>query len=428
MADNLFDKIDQQGETIDQVADKLKDVSVDDLYALAKRTWDFKDYEMAQKYYNHIALLRPLEWEAPLYASLCGILVPAPVFEWEHRPTYLVRYATSTIDYIQNTAMEADKKGAATLKALDIIISVLKEIIRIYCIPENRESFDENAPIFKSDLVKAFSEIVKHIEGFNAQDILSKKEELCKNCGEFIRDFCNGEALPISKDEYNRLFLPFANVEFPIKVECVKLEKCEHPSAEYLTQATVYCYEPNTRKLNKYKKKRIAFASIWLAIELALLAACIYLIAKAQYVIPLIMTSLGIDILYSAGTIIYHRSYKNKVRARSLFNLENTSFDIDKETNSFERNTKKGIFFYFSILTLAFNFVATIVDSIVINKDILGVFYIGLTYFFPRLVALLALILNSYDFSQFIFDTPDLYMIYDGRNWQKANKTNTDIE
>ena len=429
MADNLFDKIDQQGETIDQVADKLKDVSVEDLYALAKRTWDFKDYEMAQKYYNHIALLRPLEWEAPLYASLCGILVPAPVFEWEHRPTYLVRYATSTIDYIQNTAMEADKKGAATLKALDIIISVLKEIIRIYCIPENRESFDENAPIFKSNLVKAFSEIVKHIEGFNAQDILSKKEELCKICGEFIRDFCNGEALPISKDEYNRLFLPFANVEFPIKVECVKLEKCEHPSAEYLTQATVYCYEPNTRKLNKYKKKRIAFASIWLAIELALLAACIYLIAKAQYVIPLVLTSICVGAIYNTSSIIYYRFYKNKMRAYSLFNQENTSFCIDKETNTFEKETKKGVAFYFCILAIAFGFIAILVDTLVINKAAGGGLFIGLVSFILHISGYLPIaISNQYHYTQFIFDTPSSYMIYDGRNWQKADKNNKDAE
>ena len=76
MPDSLFDKLDTQGEIINQVAEKLDGVSIEDLYALAKRTWDYKDYEMAQKYYNHISLLRPLDWKAPFCASLCGCLGP----------------------------------------------------------------------------------------------------------------------------------------------------------------------------------------------------------------------------------------------------------------------------------------------------------------------------------------------------------------
>ena len=72
MSNNVFEKIEHQGDTIDQIATKLEGISIQDLYALAKRTWDYKDYEMAQKYYNHISLLNPLDWEAPFYASLCG--------------------------------------------------------------------------------------------------------------------------------------------------------------------------------------------------------------------------------------------------------------------------------------------------------------------------------------------------------------------
>ena len=50
MSGNLFEKLNKQSETIDQVAEKLDGVSITDLYALAKRTWDYRDYEMAQKY------------------------------------------------------------------------------------------------------------------------------------------------------------------------------------------------------------------------------------------------------------------------------------------------------------------------------------------------------------------------------------------
>lgn len=90
MSENLFEKLNKQSETIDQVAEKLDGVSITDLYALAKRTWDYRDYEMAQKYYNHISLLSPLEWEAPFRASLCGCLSEEPVVFWDRRPKRLL--------------------------------------------------------------------------------------------------------------------------------------------------------------------------------------------------------------------------------------------------------------------------------------------------------------------------------------------------
>ena len=40
MNDNIFEKIDKQSQTLSEVADKLDGISVEDLYALAKRTWD----------------------------------------------------------------------------------------------------------------------------------------------------------------------------------------------------------------------------------------------------------------------------------------------------------------------------------------------------------------------------------------------------
>lgn len=426
MADNLFDKIDQQGETIDQVADKLKDVSVDDLYALAKRTWDCKDYEMAQKYYNHIALLRPLEWEAPLYASLCGILIPASAIKWDPRPMYLVRYAVSTIDYIQNLSMDVDTKELATAKALGIIADVFKEIIRIYLISENRESLDKIVPDFKNNLLKAFLEIINHIENFEQQVILNKKEELCKICGEFIRDYCNNEAIPISKDDYDRLFLPFSNVAYPKQIECAKLEKVSQPSADYLAQATVYCYEPSNQKLKKYQKKRISFASIWLGIDAILLAVCIYFTIKGQYVIPLIMTSLCIGFVYNAISIVYFRLYKNKMRARSIFNQIDIVFCIDADTNKLEIERKKGAAFYFCIFFIVFSFIAAFVDPFVINTVVGGGLYIGLLSMLLHIFAYLPRILSShFYYTQFILDTPNSYMVYDGHNWQMATKVET---
>ena len=86
MPENLFEKVDRQSEKIDLVAGKLEGVSIEELYALAKRTWDYNDYDMAQKYYNHISLLQPLDWKAPYCASLCGCMGPLQVVLWDRRP------------------------------------------------------------------------------------------------------------------------------------------------------------------------------------------------------------------------------------------------------------------------------------------------------------------------------------------------------
>lgn len=37
---NVFEKLDKQGEQIDDISSKLEGISINDLYALAKRTWD----------------------------------------------------------------------------------------------------------------------------------------------------------------------------------------------------------------------------------------------------------------------------------------------------------------------------------------------------------------------------------------------------
>ena len=49
---NVFEKLDKQGEQIDDISSKLEGISINDLYALAKRTWDYGDFQTAQKYYN----------------------------------------------------------------------------------------------------------------------------------------------------------------------------------------------------------------------------------------------------------------------------------------------------------------------------------------------------------------------------------------
>ena len=107
---NVFDKLDKQGEQIEDISQRLEGISIEDLYALAKRTWDYEDYQTAQKYYNHISLLRPLDWEAPLYASLCNARGRHDFYYWSDTLPAMSKVYLATIDYILNLNFDNSKK------------------------------------------------------------------------------------------------------------------------------------------------------------------------------------------------------------------------------------------------------------------------------------------------------------------------------
>lgn len=125
---NVFEKLDKQGEQVEDISKKLEGVSVNDLYALAKRTWDYGDFQTAQKYYNHISLLRPLDWEAPLYASLCNFRGYHNLDFWKNVNEQLEKIYISTIKYIYSLDLEETKKNEEIAKCLEII---KKEIISL---------------------------------------------------------------------------------------------------------------------------------------------------------------------------------------------------------------------------------------------------------------------------------------------------------
>ena len=208
MSENLFEKLNKQSEAIDQVAEKLDGVSISDLYALAKRTWNYRDYEMAQKYYNHISLLSPLEWEAPFRASLCGCLGVEQVCLWDRRPKTIIEYYQSTVEYIHSRKLSQSEKIQCFLQATEIIVEVLKEYVRIYLIPDNRESFDAHAPAFKRNLQKAFVSILTIMEKYSYQEMKHKKEDVCKELTEFIALYCQGDrSISISKEDFDKYVL-----------------------------------------------------------------------------------------------------------------------------------------------------------------------------------------------------------------------------
>ena len=118
---NVFEKLDKQGEQIEDISQRLEGISINDLYALAKRTWDYGDFQTAQKYYNHISLLKPLDWEAPLYASLCNFKGYHDMFFWTKVPEQTEKIIISTIRYINSLELDSDKKESEMSKCIEII-------------------------------------------------------------------------------------------------------------------------------------------------------------------------------------------------------------------------------------------------------------------------------------------------------------------
>ena len=263
MSENLFEKLNKQSETIDQVAEKLDGVSITDLYALAKRTWDYRDYEMAQKYYNHISLLSPLEWEAPFRASLCGCLGVELVSLWDRRPKTIVEYYQSTIKYIHSRDLSQEEKIQAFIQATEILVDVLRKYIRIYLIPDNREPFEAYAPAFKRNIQKAFVAILKTIDEYAYEETLQIKESICKELAEFIELHCQGDkSIAISKEDFEIFVSPYNNrIEY---TENILEEKNDENEKEIKIKGKCYLVYKDGVIEKRYRKKNIILGTLLL--------------------------------------------------------------------------------------------------------------------------------------------------------------------
>lgn len=176
--DNVFDKINTQSETVEEIAAKLHGVSINDLYVLAQRTWDYQDYDMAQKYYNHISLLSPLDWEAPLRASLCGEMGRDIVSEWEHKPHTVFGYFKSTVKYLLDRDLPQQEKYANIVKASKIFLDVLKRYEDVYMKPGNKAQLDKDAPGFKKGIYSVLDEMKQLLEDIKHESLDALIEEI----------------------------------------------------------------------------------------------------------------------------------------------------------------------------------------------------------------------------------------------------------
>ena len=116
---------------------------------------------MAQKYYNHISLLSPLDWEAPYRASLCGEMGRDMVGEWEHKPRTVFGYYESTIQYLQKIDISEDDKVSAISEASKILLDVLHRYEAVYADPNNKPQLDEFSPGFVPGIRKAYCDMIQ---------------------------------------------------------------------------------------------------------------------------------------------------------------------------------------------------------------------------------------------------------------------------
>ena len=137
----LFEKLDKQDEKLDDISQKLDGVSMKDLYALAKRTWDYGDFVTAQKYYNHISLLNPLDWKAPLFASLCNYNGSHNLQFWKDSVAPLKSIYGATLEYIFNLDYDDERKEKELSDAITIIEGEIKKYKDLY--NQNKSSFDD---------------------------------------------------------------------------------------------------------------------------------------------------------------------------------------------------------------------------------------------------------------------------------------------
>lgn len=326
MSENLFEKLNKQSETIDQVAEKLDGVSITDLYALAKRTWDYRDYEMAQKYYNHISLLSPLEWEAPFRASLCGCLSEEPAVFWDRRPKTIVEYYQSTIKYIHGRDLSQEGKIQAFIHATEILVEVLREYIRIYLIPDNRESFDKYAPAFKRNIQKAFVAILKTIDEYAYEETLQIKESISKELAQFIELHCQGDkSIAISKEDLEIFVSPYNNrIEYTEKIsEEINAEN----EKEIKLKGKCYLVYKDKVVEKRYRRKNVVFAS------LLIVASIVYMLLNCnKQLVPSLINSL---VALFIGVIMLIRGFGRKkgILQNSWMNINRWDYRLTSNGN-----------------------------------------------------------------------------------------------
>ena len=199
---SVFSKLDEQSEKIDDISKKLEGISIDDLYALAKRTWDYGDFQTAQKYYNHISLLRPLDWEAPLYASLCNFKGYHNMYFWVKVPEQIKPIIVSTIKYIYGLDLPLDKKEKEMSRCVEILEEYIDRTNKNYFEYTNEYNSADGNYVYK--LQEWYCDVIDEVNNFKLDSITSFISFLACCCLELV-SFSKVVTTKIDEAKFNYL-------------------------------------------------------------------------------------------------------------------------------------------------------------------------------------------------------------------------------
>ena len=349
---NVFEKLDKQGEQIDDISSKLEGISINDLYALAKRTWDYGDFQTAQKYYNHISLLKPLDWEAPLYASLCNFKGYHDMFFWTKVPEQTEKIIISTIRYINSLELDSDKKEYEMSRCVEIIKDEMLRTKDHYF--KYKKEYDDTDSDYIYILEEYFINVYNDIKDIELKAIKDFNIVVAENCLSLI-ELTKKLSSKISKNLYQELISISSksfDIDFGKIVEENKaLAKPKNDLSleeikEIKLKGKMY-FEYNDKVISKrHFKKKIIISSILILLSLTGIVSSFLskIWLSLIYILPL---------LYGLYLISAGFTQKERIRCNSLFSLEREYNRLTSDGNIVTENKVNIIKIVFGIGSVA---------------------------------------------------------------------------
>ena len=351
---NVFEKLDKQGEQIEDISQRLEGISINDLYALAKRTWDYGDFKTAQKYYNHISLLKPLDWEAPLYASLCNFRGYHDMFFWTKVPEQVEKIIVSTIKYINNLELDYDKKEKEMSKCVEIIKNEMLSTKDHYF--KYKKEYDNTNSDYIYVLEEYFLNICNEIKHIELKAIKDFNIMLADNCLSLI-ELTKKISLKITKEVFEELTC-LASKDYHINYDkLVEDNKAAAKPKKDLSFEEIKNIKLNGQMYFEYNdkviSKRINKSNLILGVLIAIVSVAglvVSVLGKWYWLFPFIF-----PLIFGVLLVVKAFVQKDKIKCSSLLNAyrEKNRLTSDGNVVSEKRFSIMGSFaFFMNILTI----------------------------------------------------------------------------
>jgi len=159
----------------------------------------------------------------------------------------------------------------------------------------------------------------------------------------------------------------------PFKQKSVS-EMIDEPFDKYLETSTVYYYEPDERKFNKYRKRGITILVAMIFVCLFPLIAHIIISTVQQVIYPLIYVIDILLVICPLIDLIYVVKQTNKKKTESKWNLINQHYYIYENKLTYENNITifaKMLFVYKIIIYILF-----LITPLIYTREILSLIFI----------------------------------------------------